>query len=113
MNGPSMLLGYNTNGLPHHRLTDAIDLLADEGFRSVALTLDAGALDPYDDPSNLARQVATVRAALDRRGLARVVETGARFLLNPRMKHDPTLMDPDPARRALRVDFLIRSVDLA
>jgi sugar phosphate isomerase/epimerase len=42
-----------------------------------------------------------------------VVETGARYLLNPRMKHDPTLMDPDPVRRALRVDFLRRAIDLA
>ena len=50
---------------------------------------------------------------LDRRGLGRVIETGARYLLNPRKKHDPTLMDPDPSRRELRVDFLRRSIDLA
>ncbi len=97
-----MLLGYNTNGLAHHRLTDAIELLADEGYQSVAITLDAGALDPYDDPEHLARQLRAVREALDRRGLNRVVETGARFLLNPRRKHDPTLLDPDPGRRSRR-----------
>jgi L-ribulose-5-phosphate 3-epimerase len=108
-----MRLGYNTNGLAHHRLIDAIDLLAEEGYESVALTLDAGALDPFDDPTYLSRQVAQVRSALDRRGLARVIETGARYLLNPRFKHDPTLMDPDPARRALRIDFLCRAIDLA
>ncbi len=108
-----MKLGYNTNGLAHHRLVDAIELLADEGYESVAITLDAGALDPYDEPSALARQVNQVRAALDRRGLARVIETGARYLLNPRKKHDPTLMDPDPARRAVRSDFLHRAIDLA
>ena len=108
-----MRLGYNTNGLAHHRLTDAIELLADEGYQSVAITLDAGALDPYEEPEFLARQVSAVRAALDRRGLARVVETGARFLLNPRLKHDPTLMDPDPARREVRIDFLRRAIDLA
>jgi L-ribulose-5-phosphate 3-epimerase len=108
-----MRLGYNTNGLAHHRLVDAIDLLADEGYQSIAITVDAGALDPYQDPSALCRQVDDVRAALDRRGLARVIETGARYLLNPRKKHDPTLMDPDPARRAIRVDFLCRALDLA
>ena len=27
-----MRLGYNTNGLAHHRLTDAIDLIADRGL---------------------------------------------------------------------------------
>lgn len=108
-----MRLGYNTNGLAHHRLLDAIDLLADEGYTSVAITLDAGALDPYEEPSGLARQVDRVRSALDRRGLARVVETGARYLLNPRLKHDPTLMDPDPSRREIRIDFLRRSIDLA
>lgn len=108
-----MLLGYNTNGLPHHRLIDALDLLAEEGYRSVALTLDAGALDPLDDPDHLRRQMDQVRDRLDRHGLRRVVETGARFLLNPRRKHDPTLMDPDPARRAIRVDFLERSIEIA
>lgn len=105
--------GYNTNGLAHHRLTDAIELLADEGYQSVALTLDTGALDPYEDPSHLARHVSLVRSCLDRRGMARVVETGARYLLNPRIKHDPTLLDPDPARRAIRADFLCRAIDLA
>ncbi len=108
-----MRLGYNTNGLAHHRLTDAIDLLADEGFQSVAITLDVGALDPYEEPTVLARQLAAVRSCLDRRGLARVVETGARYLLNPRLKHDPTLMDPDPDRRAIRADFLCRAIDIA
>jgi L-ribulose-5-phosphate 3-epimerase len=108
-----MRLGYNTNGLAHHRLTDAIELLADEGYKSVAITLDAGALDPYEEPSVLHSQVNAVRAALDRRGMARVIETGARYLLNPRTKHDPTLMDPDPARRTVRIDFLRRAIDLA
>ena len=108
-----MRLGYNTNGLAHHRLTDAIELLADEGYESVALTLDAGALDPYDDPNS--------SGASARRGPVRPRSTralsggrdGRRFLLNPRLKHDPTLMDPDPARRAVRVDFLRRALDLA
>ncbi|MFI5459850.1 MAG: sugar phosphate isomerase/epimerase family protein [Isosphaerales bacterium] len=108
-----MRLGYNTNGLAHHRLLDAIDLLADEGYQSVAITLDAAALDPYQEPASLDRQVKLVRAALDRRGLARVIETGARYLLDPRAKHDPTLMDPDPARRDVRLDFLRRAIDLA
>ncbi len=108
-----MKLGYNTNGLAHHRLTDAIELLADLGYQSVAITLDAGALDPYDDPASLNQQVSLVRAALDRTGMESVIETGARYLLNPRRKHDPTLMDPDPARRAVRADFLRRAIDLA
>jgi L-ribulose-5-phosphate 3-epimerase len=108
-----MKLGYNTNGLAHHRLVDAIELLADEGYESIAITLDAGALDPYDEPQTLKRQIEQVRSALDRRNLSRVIETGARYLLNPRLKHDPTLMDPDPARRAVRSDFLHRAIDLA
>jgi L-ribulose-5-phosphate 3-epimerase len=33
-------------------------------------------------------------------------------LLNPRRKHDPTLLDPDPARRAIRLDFLDRAIDV-
>jgi sugar phosphate isomerase/epimerase len=108
-----MRLGYNTNGLAHHRLLDAIDLLSDEGYQSVAITLDAGVLDPYQERSSLNGQARAARSALDRHGMSRVIETGARYLLNPRIKHDPTLMDPDPARRAVRLDFLRRAIDLA
>ena len=86
-----MRLGYNTNGLAHHRLTDAIALLAEEGYQSVAITLDAGALDPYEDPRSSPGRSPGFDRCLDRHGLDRVVETGARFLLNPRKKHDPTL----------------------
>lgn len=108
-----MRLGYNTNGMAHHRLLDAIDLLGESGYQSVAITLDAGALDPYDDSSRLRQQLQSVRERLDSWGLDRVVETGSRYLLNPRKKHDPTLMDPDPLRRAIRIDFLKRALDLA
>jgi sugar phosphate isomerase/epimerase len=36
----SLLLGYNTNGFAHHSLRDALDLIAEVGYRSVGLTLD-------------------------------------------------------------------------
>jgi sugar phosphate isomerase/epimerase len=108
-----MKLGYNTNGLAHHRLVDAIDFLAHVGYQSVAVTLDAGALDPFQDPERLKKELRVARERLDQHGMARVVETGARYLLNPLKKHDPTLLDSDPLRRELRVDFLKRSIDIA
>lgn len=39
-----MLPGYNTNGFAHHRLDDAVDILAGLGYRSIALTLDFQAI---------------------------------------------------------------------
>src|SRR5215212_8191141 len=102
-----MLLGYNTNGFAHHRLEDALAVLAELGYRSVALTLDYHALNPYDD--DLPRQLDGVRRLLRRLGLRSVVETGARFLLDPRRKHRPTLLDAPPDRER-RLDFLRRAV---
>jgi sugar phosphate isomerase/epimerase len=106
-----MRLGYNTNGLAHHRLGDAILLLADEGFESVALTIETGNLDPFS-PTYPAQKL-EARRLLDALQMRRVIETGARYLLNPRKKHDPTLIDPNPSRRAIRIDFLTRAIDLA
>ncbi len=106
-----MRFGYNTNGFAHHRLEDALTVLAELGYRSIALTLDHRALDPYDPDTT--RQLPFVRARLRDLGLAVVVETGARFLLDPRRKHQPTLLSPDPAERERRFDFLCRAVDIA
>ncbi len=106
-----MFLGYNTNGFAHHRLEDALRILARLGYRSIALTLDYHALDPYD--ADTPRRAAAVRDLLGEFGLRAVVETGARFLLDPWHKHQPTLLSERPEDRARRLDFLRRAVDLA
>ena len=41
-----------------------------------------------------------------------VIETGARYLLDPRAKHEPTLVTADPAGRARRIAFLHRAIDI-
>lgn len=103
-----MLPGYNTNGFAHHRLDDAIDILADLGYRSIALTLDFHSLLPDDS----ALKIDAARARLARHGLRVVIETGARFVLDPRRKHQPTLLDPDPAMRLIRRRFLEKSAEV-
>jgi L-ribulose-5-phosphate 3-epimerase len=106
-----MILGYNTNGLAHHELLEAINLLSEIGYRGVAITLDHGALNPYEE--RLDSQLASVAELLAVHDMACVIETGARFLLDSRTKHEPTLVTADPAGRAKRVDFLRRAVDIA
>ncbi|ROT28128.1 sugar phosphate isomerase/epimerase [Micromonospora sp. HM5-17] len=97
--------GYGTNGFANHRLADALAVVADLGYEGVALTLDHDHLDPF--APNLARRTAELAATLDRLGLAVVVETGARYLLDPWQKHAPTLLHDDPVAR---LDFLRRAV---
>jgi sugar phosphate isomerase/epimerase len=106
-----MLLGYNTNGLAHHDLFEAVVLLADVGYRSVAITLDHAALNPF--ARDVERQADEMRNLLDGRGLQSVVETGARFLLDPMKKHEPTFMTADRESRQRRIDFEMRAIDIA
>ncbi|WP_411572893.1 sugar phosphate isomerase/epimerase family protein [Streptomyces acidiscabies] len=68
--------------------------------------LDPLAPDLMTRTRRLARQ-------LDALGLAVTVETGARYVLDPRRKHGPSLVDPDPQDRARRTDLLIRALDVA
>ena len=104
-------LGYNTNGFAHHALVDAVNILADIGYQTIAMTLDHHALNPYDP--NITREVREVRGVLQDRVLCCVVETGARFLLDPRQKHQPSLLSKDAGGRRRRLDFLIRAIDIA
>ena len=101
-------LGYGTNGFANHRLDDALRVIADLGYTAVALTLDHDHLDPY--AGDLPQQVDRVANLLDRLGLRSVVETGARYLLDPTRKHYPTLVCDEPERR---IDFLRRAIRIA
>ncbi len=107
----TLRFAFNTNGAANHRLDDALELIADAGFDGVALTLDIHHLDPFgpDFPAERRR----VAARLRQLGLGCVVETGARFLLDPRAKHEPTLVTADEAGRARRIEFLTRALEVA
>ena len=103
--------GYGTNGLTDLRLDDALDLLADLGYAGVGLTLDHMHLDPL--APDLAARTRQVARSLERLGLTATIETGARYVLDPRRKHGPSLLDPDPDARAARVRLLTRAVQVA
>jgi L-ribulose-5-phosphate 3-epimerase len=100
--------GYGTNGFTDHRLEDVLAILTDLGYDGVALTLDHQHLDPY--AADLNWRLAALGRLLDRLGLDVVIETGARYLLDPWRKHQPTLVSAEPEGRALRVDLLMRAV---
>lgn len=106
----ALRFGYGTNGFADHRLDDALAVLADLGYDGVALTLDHQHLDPFG--AELAQRTVAVAGRLAELGLAVVVETGARYLLDPWQKHQPTLLSvPDGAAR--RVELLRRAVRVA
>ena len=90
---PRPLLGYGTNGFADHPLADALDVLQANGYDAVALTLGHPHFDPFAE-GWLDRAIA-LRADLERRGLRVVVETGARYVLDPVRKHRPNLLDDD------------------
>ncbi len=103
-------LGYNTNGLAHHRVLDALRMLADLGYEGIAITPDVGQLDPLEPSPKL---IEDVRRWSDELGLELAIETGARFVLDAQRKHWPTMLEDAPEDRARRVAMLERSVDLA
>jgi L-ribulose-5-phosphate 3-epimerase len=119
-----MFLGYNTNGLAHHDLFDAVELLAEIGYRGVAITIDHNALAPGDCPNFRLSENGTVpfdagkasgrlvrlRDLLEKHNMRSVIETGARYLLDPQVKHEPTLLSECPRRR---IEFYRYAVDCA
>jgi L-ribulose-5-phosphate 3-epimerase len=106
-----MHLGYVTNGFAHHSLPAAIELLADIGYKSVAITLDHNALNPFGE--HVERELTETAELLASYNLRSVIETGARFLLHPAIKHEPTLVSQREEDRLRRIDFLKRSIDAA
>lgn len=100
-------LGFGTNGLGNHRLPDALCLLAYLGYQDVALTVDTNHLDPCSEDFD--SELPRIAALLGELGLDVIIETGARYLLDPRRKHQLTLISEDSD---LRVDFLSRAIQI-
>ncbi len=104
----NLAFGYNTNGFAHHKLEDALEIIADAGYAGVALTLDTYHCNPFTvEPPDLKR----LGELLDKLKLRCVIETGARFLLNSQRKHYPTLVSTEG--RQIRLEFLRRATDIA
>lgn len=105
-----MIIGYNTNGLSNHRAQDGLELLAKTGYRSVAITVDHGWLSPHDADSPT--QIQQFKHFLQANGCSSVIETGARFLLDPKKKHSPTLLHFKESEVQKRIDFLKYCIDV-
>src|SRR4051812_17057939 len=104
----NLSFGYNTNGFAHHKLDEALQIIAECGYAGVALTLDNHHCNPFTiEPPELAR----LGQLIEKLHLRVVIETGARYLLNPGRKHYPTLVSNEG--RPIRVEFLRRAFDIA
>ena len=104
-------LGYNTNGFNCHSLESALEIISGLGYTGVAITLDNYILNPWNP--DLSKNLVQVEKILKTYSLACVIETGARFLLNPRQKHEPTLISNDSDGRRTRLNFLKKALDIA
>ncbi len=104
----NLIPAYNTNGFYCHSLEDATRILAGLGYRGISLTPDVLHLDPFHTSP---KDLQAYGGLLEELGLAVVVETGARFILDPQRKHYPALLTP--GRGEDRCDFLLRCMDMA
>ena len=89
---------YVSSGLAQHRIEEALELLREAGYDGVALTLDHVHFDPL--APRLRARAERLGALLDEHGLARVVETDSRYLLDRRRADYPSLLDDGPPAAA-------------
>lgn len=102
---------YDTAGLVHHRLDDAMDLVAEAGYAGIVLTVGRHHFDPFaDDYEARAEALGTALRRLD---LSLAVDTGTPYLLDPRERNEPTLLSADPAARERRLDVIRRAIRIA
>jgi len=106
-----MKAGYSTNSIGDVDPLDALSLLCEQGYASLAITPDRSMLNPY--AKTFASEVRVWREALVKAQMRCVIETGARHLLDSRRKHHPTLLSDARDDRCRRIDFLRRAIDLA
>jgi sugar phosphate isomerase/epimerase len=106
-----MRLGFSTNTLADVDPATVLPTLAELGYESLAITLDRHVLDPF--APDIAAELTRWRQSLAAARMRCVIETGARHLLDPLVKHEPTLVSGSAAARGRRSDLLVRAVDVA
>jgi L-ribulose-5-phosphate 3-epimerase len=108
-----LYFGYNTNGFAHHSPRDAITVIKELGYDGVAITIDHYLLNPFHE-EGLDERAFRMNTFLENHGIERtVIETGARYLLDPWRKHQPTLISPTEEERELRFTLLVFAIRLA
>jgi len=105
-----MFLGYNTNGFAHHRLEDAIAIIAELGYGGVALTLDVHHLNPNTSTVRDCERVAGLLA-----GCKPQMRAGNRiaFPARPPAEASTDARERSPRGAERRSEFLAEVVETA
>ena len=106
-----MKAGYSTNSFGDVDPLDALSLLCEQGYASLAITPDRNILNPYE--KTFASEVRVWQHALAKAQMRCVVETGARHLLDSKRKHHPTLLSDAQDDCNRRIEFLRQAIELA
>ena len=106
-----MKAGYSTNSFGDVDPLDALSLLCEQGYASLAITPDRNILNPYE--KTFASEVRVWQHALAKAQMRCVVETGARHLLDSKRKHHPTLLSDAQDDCSRRIEFLRQAIELA
>ncbi len=104
-----MVLGYSTNAFVKFDLLESFDKIADIGFRGAEIMCDQPHLYPpeYDDG-----KLAAVKASLERNRL-KPTNLNSFTLFAVGDTYLPSWIEPDPARRKIRVEHTLACLDIA
>ncbi len=104
-----MVLGYSTNAYVKYSLAESLERIADLGFKGVEIMCDRPHLYP---PDFKAEALADLKRILARRGL-KVTNLNSFTLFAVGDTYLPSWIEPDPARRAIRVRHTLECLEVA
>lgn len=90
-----MIVGYHAAGLLYHDPVDAIGMIADLGYESVAIRPHGATLNPRS--ASFGQQLVRIGDAIHRSGLKCVLDLDAPFLPDLQSARGPALVSSEPA----------------
>ncbi len=104
-----MVFGYSTNAYVKYTVAESLERIANLGFKGVEIMCDRPHLYP---PDFKGEALAAIRAILERRGL-RVTNLNSFTLFAVGDTYLPSWIEPDPARRDIRVRHTLECLEVA